>query len=204
MQEFKRVSVTINSTRNRKLVYGVGVNDSQYSVSAVIDGKKAMCPIYSKWRHMLGRCYDDGVQKKQPTYIGCTVCSDWLNFSSYLRWYDNNHIEGFDVDKDIKIKGNKHYSPNTCLFVSRGVNSLLTDCGSLRGDYPIGVSYRKDNGMFRSRVNSGDRSINLGQFDSAEKAHYAYKIAKNEQIRIAMNNNPDIAMYLEQHLYPLD
>lgn len=35
------------------------------------------------------------------------------------------HMEGWHLDKDILLKGNKVYSPETCAFVPAKINSLL-------------------------------------------------------------------------------
>ena len=43
------------------------------------------------------------------------------------------------LDKDILIKGNKEYNPNTCCFVDIRLNSLFTKDNAMRGKYPIGV-----------------------------------------------------------------
>lgn len=39
-----------NASRgNRKLMHGVGINDSDYQTSPRLDGVKYVCPIYDKW-----------------------------------------------------------------------------------------------------------------------------------------------------------
>lgn len=79
---------------------------------------------YNTWRNILKRCYCEKTQVKQPTYIGCSVDTIWHEFQSFAEWFDKNHIEGYHLDKDIKIKGNKVYSPETCIFVSRNENNV--------------------------------------------------------------------------------
>jgi len=86
--------------------------------------------IYSRWVNMIKRCYDSKVQEKHPTYIGCTVCDEWLCFSNYHKWFVSNYIDGFEVDKDKKVAGNKVYSPDTCLFISKTENSQLSSSGT--------------------------------------------------------------------------
>ena len=67
--------MSINHRRNRwqegHLIFGVGVNDSDYVVYPTIDGKRVACPFYFTWKSMLQRCYDPKFQKKYPTYKGC-------------------------------------------------------------------------------------------------------------------------------------
>ena len=81
---------------------------------------------YIKWSSMLTRCYSKKL-KQRENYIGCTVCEEWLNFQNFAEWYDNHkyyipNIESLDLDKDIKFKGNKIYSPNTCILIPKRLN----------------------------------------------------------------------------------
>tara|TARA_R110000782_G_C14664445_1_gene398246 strand:- start:48 stop:680 length:633 start_codon:yes stop_codon:yes gene_type:complete len=78
---------------------------------------------YYRWRHMILRCYDESTQDSMPTYKGCSVCDEWHNYQNYAKWFADNFIQGFDVDKDILVNGNKIYSPETCKFVSHQENS---------------------------------------------------------------------------------
>lgn len=73
---------------------------------------------YDAWNHMMYRCYSEKAKVTHPTYKDCFVCEEWHNFSAFYAWYTENYIDGYELDKDIKIKGNKIYSPNTCTFVS--------------------------------------------------------------------------------------
>lgn len=38
--------------------------------------------------------------------------------------FEDNYIDGYQLDKDIKYKGNKIYSPNTCKFVTQSQNII--------------------------------------------------------------------------------
>lgn len=77
---------------------------------------------YTVWVGMISRCYNEGRHKTHPTYIGCSVCDEWLYYPNFKVWFDDNYIEGYELDKDIKVKGNKIYSPETCMFVSKAEN----------------------------------------------------------------------------------
>ena len=92
---------------------------------------------------MIQRCYSDKLQERFPTYRGCSVCDGWLLLSNFKEWYDIHYRDGMSLDKDILIPGNKVYSPDTCRFVPGYINSLLTNAGAIRGDYPLGVRAMK-------------------------------------------------------------
>jgi len=142
------------------------------------------------WENILLRCYDQKTQLKHPTYIGCTVCEEWHNYQNFAKWYDQNYyeIEGqaMHIDKDILIKGNKVYSPETCVFVPQNINALFTKSNAQRGDCPIGVTYRKTykHKKYLARCNNGKKeTYNLGLFNTPEEAFNAYKIFKEKVIK---------------------
>ena len=75
-------------------------------------------------------CYDENELKKEPSYIGCKVCEEWLNFQNFARWiYDNKYeCDDLELDKDLLIKGNKIYSPNTCCLLPHEINYAISMC----------------------------------------------------------------------------
>jgi hypothetical protein len=127
-----------------KTVHGVGYLGIGKYKSRGKDGKKTKA--YNTWQHMIRRCYDPYYINKNPTYKDCIVCDEWLCFQNFAEWYYNNcyEIEGevMHLDKDILCKGNKIYSPETCIFVPHRINVLFTKSDKARGEYPIGVYYR--------------------------------------------------------------
>ena len=124
--------------------YGIGyIGDGKYKSR---DENKKKTKAYNTWGHMLRRCYDPYYLNEHPTYRDCIVCEEWHNFQNFAKWFYENYYECNDeqmqLDKDILIKGNKIYSPNTCILVPKRINSLFTKSDALRGEYPIGVYYR--------------------------------------------------------------
>lgn len=100
-------------------VLGVGYRGG---ASAYENGKRKKS--YSVWQSMLTRCYSEKYQVQKPTYRGCTVCKEWHNFSVFEQWFNDNYIEGYELDKDSIVENNKVYSPSTCLFISRRDNTI--------------------------------------------------------------------------------
>lgn len=154
------------------LVYNIGINDAKYKLKG--------CHFYETWKGMLRRCYSENYQKMKPTYIGCSVCEDWLTFSKFKAWMEIQDWEGKQLDKDILFPGNKVYSPETCVFVDSITNSFITESNSSRGEYPIGVSYDKKCGKIFAQCRVDSKRKFLGYFETSEEAHNAWKTAKRK------------------------
>jgi len=80
--------------------------------------------IYYIWRQMLSRC----LSQSNPSYEGysdCEVSSEWHNFKNFLDWYvkESRGRDDLHLDKDIKVKGCRLYSPDTCSLVTRKENN---------------------------------------------------------------------------------
>lgn len=158
----------------RSLVHGVGINDSI--------GKIAKSRAYRTWSHMLERCYCAATQKKKPTYIGCSVVSEWHLFSVFERWMLSQNWQGMELDKDILYPGNKVYGPNTCVFVPLALNRFLNDRKGARGEWPIGVSWHRRDKTLQAQCNNPftKKVEPLGRFLNADHAHEAWRAKKHE------------------------
>ena len=168
-------------------VCGVGILGTKYP--SRVNG--VLTKEYTLWVGMLQRCYSDTYQKKQPTYEGCEV-SD--NFKSYEYFYEWCHKqvgfsnEGWQLDKDLLVKGNKVYSEDSCVFIPKEINILLTKRDASRGKYLIGVSWNKTGNAFKARVSKNKgRSEYLGSFKTELEAFNAYKEAKESFIKEQAN-----------------
>jgi hypothetical protein len=180
-----------NTPKKRKVICGVGINDANYTVNKIYNGKAVICPFYSTWTRMLQRCYGKEYQKKYPTYIGCTTDSEWLVFSNFKSWMSTQDWEGNALDKDILIQGNKVYSSLTCIFVSASINNLLVSHQSRRGNYPLGVSLQKTNGKYQSNCHAHGKIKFLGYYNSPEEAHEVYKAFKYKHIAEVANQQSE-------------
>lgn len=148
------------------------------------DGKNR---VYKTWSSIITRCYSYKYQLSKPTYKGCAICDEWFNFQNFAKWYEENFYEIEDeemhLDKDILFKNNKIYSPETCVFVPKRINSLLGSSESKRGDLPIGVNL--DRNRFRARVCNilTKQRINIGGYGTKEEAFNNYKLEKEKIIK---------------------
>jgi hypothetical protein len=170
----------------QRLVYGVGINDADYVTQlyeeyGYVGGKQKrkrvwVCPFYQTWKSMIERGYSERYKLKYATYKDATVCEDWHRFSNFRAWMVRQAWEGNELDKDLLFPGNKVYSPETCVFVSRQVNMFLTDSGRSRGNYKIGVHWDKNASKFRAQCSNpftGEQEY-LGCFTDEDCAHQAW------------------------------
>lgn len=165
----------------KKLVCGVGINDVDYSLSEpkLINGKKkwfVTCPFYKVWQQMLERCYGKKHAERNPSYVGCSVVEEWFRLSTFKAWMEQQDWEGNHLDKDLLVKGNKVYGPDTCVFISAKVNTFMTENKTSVGEHPVGVSYDKRKKKFSAQCNDASlgRSKHLGYFTEPQDAHVAW------------------------------
>ena len=186
-----------------KLVYGVGVNDADYVVqkfenTGYADGKQGRklvwyCPFYYTWKGMLERCFSEGFKAKNPTYKDVTCCGEWLVFSKFKSWMEQQDWEGKELDKDILISDNKLYSPETCAFVSSVTNTFVLASGASRGEYPVGVCWEKSRQKYRARCSNPltKRLDCLGMFTTPEEAHEVWRKRKHELAQLVAETEAD-------------
>ena len=179
--------------------YNVGyLGEGKYKVSE--NGKNTR--VYDTWKAMLQRCYSEKEHERHPTYIGCEVYEGWHNFQNFAKWYKDNYYEVGNekmcLDKDILFKGNKIYSPDTCIFVPETINKLLIKKDKNRGESVIGATLCK-NGKYQAQCNiinpetGKSKQEYLGLYDSQEKAFQVYKYHKERNIK-------QIADYYKIHI----
>lgn len=171
--------------------YGGIVGDKRNSSS-----NGAMCKEYIAWYNILIRCYDVKHKIKSPRYIGCKVCDEWKYYWNFYDWicaqenYDAWRKEdNWAIDKDIKFKHNKIYSPNNCLLVSKRINNLFLKANSIRGKYPLGVclkTLRNGRQVFEAQCNNPflHKQVTIGIYDTPLMAFLAYKKYKEEIVKM--------------------
>lgn len=181
-----------------KKLYGIGVNDVDYKIGTclMVDGKKkciTTCPFYKVWQQMLRRCYDKKRLEAYPSYIGCSVVEEWFSLSTFKAWMEQQDWQGKQLDKDLLVRGNKEYGPDTCLFVAVKVNTFITENKASKGDHPVGVCWSKNEKKFVATCNetSTGKIKNLGYFTDPQEAHQAWLTFKLEQAKILASEQTD-------------
>lgn len=190
--EFKaRIKTTYSnaktgSVRNpyRKSVFGIGyLGVGEYSAS------KKNAKVYNCWIHMLERCYTKQYHKLCPTYRGCSVCEEWHNFQNFAKWYNDNYyeVDGYEshLDKDILVKGNKIYSPDTCVFVPENINSIFSSHRNYTGNL-LGIKKTEAN-TYQTWINRKK----LKTYKTLEEAFENYKNYKEKLIKKAADEYKD-------------
>lgn len=157
------------------IVLGIGIKD----LAVCENGLK--CISYVTWYHLLERCSKS--KNVYGSYHDCELCEEWKTYSNFKKWFDDNYKDSYQLDKDILFKGNRLYSPQTCRFIPRQINTLITTHKKDRGEYPIGVTFCKRDRSFVSKIRKYGVRYNVGTFSNPEDAFYAYKLEKEKHIK---------------------
>ena len=164
-------------------VYGVGITGTKYPITV----NSVKTREYDLWTGMLERCYSDSLKKRYQTYIDCEVSDKFKSYEYFYEWCQNQigfGIDGWQLDKDLLVKGNKVYSENTCVFIPQEVNTLLIKCDASRGEYLIGVCWlKKDNAFVAKVAKNKEKREYLGFFKTEIEAFNAYKKAKEAFVK---------------------
>ena len=164
------------------LIYGVGYNSKTFFKKREADGSSK---AYTCWRGILRRCYNEKERYKYPTYTGVSICDEWKDFQNFAKWFYHNYnniMKDWVLDKDILVKGNKIYSPETCCFVPQEVNKLFIKTDRSRGIYPIGV-FKLGNRYVVQLSKSSNKSKHISCESTPENAFEVYKAVKEQYIK---------------------
>lgn len=172
-------------------VYGVGfLGEGLYECR--VDGKITKC--YDVWHSFLKRSYWKGYHASDKSYKNVTVCQEWHNFQNFAEWFYKNYnpkyMEGWHLDKDILVKGNKVYSPETCCFVPREVNNFFTKKTAKGNNLPTGVHVNQYS--FKAEVSVGGGEKRIKSFPTIEQASTFYKTEKQEYAKRLVSKWEDV------------
>ena len=164
------------------LILGKGI------VGAKLSKEDRKHKAYKNWVRILKRCYDENQRHKHPTYLGCTVSELFLTYTNFRAWYvkqKNWDNPDFVLDKDLLCgKGGKIYSEDTCVFIPKEINSLLTTTKASRGNLPIGVCKpHKGKTGFRACICKNGKDYEIGAFNTELEAFNAYKASREDYLK---------------------
>ena len=188
----------------RTPIYGVGIND-------VFIPDYTLGVTWRRWSGILRRTdnRDPKWVKRNLRYEGCTLDPIWLKLSAFKEWTETwDDPDNKEIDKDILIRGNKHYGPETCLMVRPIVNAWFKPSyENPKSGLPRGVTIdtmwkqgRVKSKPYKTQINRVIREGNtarpgkrtgLGRFDTAEEASFVFQQARKEQLLIIIDTEDD-------------
>ncbi len=172
-------------------VYSVGIMDVPNEARRNVPIPKS----YNAWNGMLQRCYNEHIRSNLPTYSDCEVSEDFKYYSKFKEWAEKQigyDQDGWHLDKDILVRGNKVYSAETCAFVPNEINCLIHTGKSYRGLLPQGVVLSSNKKRYRARVSMGGKYYDQGTFDTPEEAFMKYKEVKESHIKEVADKYKDV------------
>lgn len=187
------------SIKKRKMVYGVGINDAPYRPSYAVDGKSTRCPYFHRWRKMIQRCYDPKWHVEKPTYADCSVAEEWLTFTVFRAWMEQQPWRGNELDKDLIRPGNKVYSSSACAFVPKHVNTLLGGGNGKTTGLPQGVV--ASGKSYRVKIRRFGKEVCVGSYRTIPEArivHLKAKVLYMVEVSL-MQTDPRLMNGIAQH-----
>ena len=177
---------------NSKLVLGVGINDMLGA-----EKTKEFIKQRQMWFGVLQRCFSIKLLERRPTYKNCKVSESWLWLSNFIKDiksienYEKSLNEGWQLDKDLLSNEGKLYSKDTCCFIPRSLNLVISSYPKKLNGLPKGVKLSKGGKYFAILQKEGNQ-IFLGSYDSVEEASRVYNIAKKEHLLNIADSIKDI------------
>jgi len=133
--------------------------------------------IREVWRNLKKR-----YTTTRPSYKDCSVSSEWGSYDNFYNWYISQPYYAYkdkfklNIDKDLLILGNKHYSEKTCVLLPQYINIYLNSLLKNSKGYYF-HSARKRNKPWYINF-KGKRKQITKYFKTEEEAHLAYLIHK--------------------------
>lgn len=157
---------------------------------------------YDVWRQMLNRCYNMNTQTKHKSYKDCYVCEEWHNFSNFKEWYYKHKYKcnsnyRLELDKDILVKNNKIYSPDTCILVPNCINGFFI---SLNKPRIKEIKNKHKQNKFQLMISIHNNSKFFGTYNTKSEAEEKYYVFK-KQILIDLCN--ECKSFMPDEIYKL-
>ena len=159
----------------KKRVYGFGITDIQ---NVTLDYHQH----YITWKHLLERCFSGKYHERYPTAKAFSIEEEWLTFSNFKDWMEQQNWNKNYINKNIIYKNCKHYSKDTCLFVPKHLNTLFTFPDTKSKDLPIGVHHSKDKKWYISRITKFGKTYTIGRYKTVNLALKEYNKEKIKYI----------------------
>lgn len=122
--------------------------------------RSSNCQAYTCWSAMSSRV------GRIKEYKDCTISDEWKDFQTFAQWYysqDRSPYESYHIDKDMLVRGNRHYSKETCCLIPGWINHMISRKQNT-GKYPTCVSFSQ--GKYRGRFNFNGRTYQMKACDT--------------------------------------
>lgn len=130
------------------------------------------------WRNLITRTSCEKHKLSHPYHSENSICEDWKCFQTFGDWHIDHYRPGYEIDKDLLIRDNRHYSPETCVFLPKELNTLIMRGKTGRGEQPPGVFLDK-NGYYIAKA----CGVFLGSYGNPDAAFMAYKVYKEKRAK---------------------
>lgn len=157
---------------------------------------------YNIWKHMMERSYDPKYHERFPTYKNVTTCKEWHNYQNFSKWFDENYIKDFHLDKDLLQEEieNKIYSPETCIFIPDFLNYFIKSIFSTNTSGYTGVTYDKPSGKWMVTIYDYIRKVNVnkGRYKNIEDAIEVYRVERSKNAELVKKRVRELNIYSEE------
>lgn len=152
------------------------VSDADYKLRVEVGGRMTLCPIYCVWYGVYSRCNSKKTKESCPTYSDVFLHDEWKSFMKFRSWFISNYKDGYFIDKDLLVVGNRCYGPDVCVFVPRWLNNFTETRLGARNGVMIGACWHHEVGKFAGRCNNPitGKGEHLGLFVNEIDAHNAW------------------------------
>lgn len=180
---FQADSVRKGSVRNPydKTVHGVGYMGEG---NAETVANKSRLVEREAWYAMMSRSYCPKFKSKHRKYSECTVSEDWHCYQNFANWMKNQRFYGlgYQLDKDLLVRDNKVYSPDTCVLLPAHINQLVQRNISKKGLLPNGVRAVSES-TFQATLQTVRGVTSVYGFQTVEDAYLKYKEMKEDYVK---------------------
>lgn len=167
--------------RPRGMLFDVGYAPyGKYAITENGDRTKE----YAHFHSMFNRVFGKSALKHRETYRDCNIDEHFHNFQVFAEWCNKQvgfSEDGWQLDKDILIKGNRTYSPMACVFVPNAINCIFA-AGTKNDTLPKGVYWKPKRACYVSAVSVDNKFKHLGYFNTIDDAKAAYDKAKIDEV----------------------
>ena len=140
--------------------------------------------FYKTWLNMVQRCTNH--KDKRYKYYGgrgITVCKDWLDVATFLKYAEATYPNVFGYTLD-RIDNDKGYSPDNCTWSDKTTQVLNRRIMKNNTSGYVGIYWHKRGKKWRASISVNNKLIHLGLFPTVQEAVLA------RDIYIIENNLP--------------